>query len=69
MTQADAWERELRAVGGILGSAGRHLREQEAELAAAREQIAAHEATLSHEWTLADDIDKDLARARQRRAD
>ncbi len=34
-----------------------------------REQIASHEATLSHEWTLAEDIDKELSRARQRRAE
>ena len=37
------------------------VREQEAELAAARRQIAAEETTLGHEWSLAGDLDNDLA--------
>src|SRR6185437_3322187 len=69
MTQADAWERELHELEESLTRLDASLREQATELAGAREQIASHEATLSHEWTLAEDIDKDLARARQRRAE
>ena len=55
------------AAGGSVDSAGCRVREQEAELAAAREQIASEEATLSHEWALADDVEKDWRRRRQRR--
>ncbi|HEY7308478.1 MAG TPA: chromosome segregation protein SMC [Gemmataceae bacterium] len=69
MARAEAWEGELKQLEEALGRLDGSIREQAAELAEAREQIAAHEATLSHEWTLADDIDKELARARQRRAE
>ena len=41
-------------------------REQEAELAAARQQIASAETTLGHEWALADDLEADLAQKRRR---
>ncbi len=67
--QADVWENELRQLEEALGRLDASIREQAAELAAAREQIASHEATLSHEWTLAEDVEKELARARQRRAE
>jgi chromosome segregation protein len=67
--QAEAWESELRQLEESLTRLDASLREQATELAGAREQIAAHEATLTHEWTLAEDIDKELALARQRRAE
>jgi chromosome segregation protein len=69
MTQADAWESELRRLEEELARLDGSIREQATELAGAREQIAAHEATLAHEWTLADDIEAELVRARQRRAE
>ena len=67
--QADAWDEQLRRLEEALSRLDSSIREQAAELAGAREQIAAHEATLGHEWALAEDIDKELTRARQRRAE
>ncbi|HTU22578.1 MAG TPA: chromosome segregation protein SMC [Gemmataceae bacterium] len=67
MAQADAWEKELHQLEDSLSQLDGSIREQAAALASAREQIASQEATLAHEWTLADDIDKELARVRQRR--
>jgi chromosome segregation protein len=69
MARADAWEEQLRQLEESLAKLDASIREQATELAAAREQIASHDATLSHEWTLADDIEKELTRARQRRAE
>ncbi|MGH7226676.1 MAG: hypothetical protein ACRELF_25955, partial [Gemmataceae bacterium] len=69
MAQADAWEKELQQLEEALSRLDGRIREQAAALAEAVEQIAAHETTLAHEWTLADDIEKELAQARQRRAE
>ncbi len=67
--QADAWEKELQRFEEALTQLDASIAEQAKALAAAREQIAGHEATLAHEWTLAEDIDKELARARKRGAE
>ncbi|MGH7170258.1 MAG: chromosome segregation protein SMC, partial [Gemmataceae bacterium] len=67
MAQADAWEKELQQFEEALAQLDGSIREQAAALAGAREQIASQDATLAHEWTLAEDIDKELARVRQRR--
>ncbi len=69
MVQADAWDKELQRFEEALTQLDTSIREQAAVLAAAREQIAGHEATLASEWTLAEDIEKELARARQRRSE
>jgi chromosome segregation protein len=69
MAQADAWEKELRELEDALARLDGSIREQAAALAEAREQIVSHETALSHEWALADDIDTELTRARQRGAE
>ena len=69
MAQADAWEKELRELEDALARLDASLGEQAAALSSAREQIAGHEATMAHEWTNADTIDKELLRARQRGAE
>jgi chromosome segregation protein len=69
VAQADAWEKELHQLEEALSQLDAFIREQAEALAAAREQIAAHEATLIHEGTLTDEIEKELARAGQRRAE
>ncbi|MHB1426132.1 MAG: chromosome segregation protein SMC [Gemmataceae bacterium] len=69
MAQSDAWEKELQELEARLTRLDAAIREQAEALAAAREQIAGHEAALAHEWTLAEDIDKQLARAGQRRSE
>jgi chromosome segregation protein len=67
--QADAGEKELQRFEEALMQLDASIAEQAKSLTAAREQIAGHEATLTHEWTLAEDIGKELALARQRGAE
>jgi chromosome segregation protein len=69
MAQADAWEKELRQFEEAINQLDLSISEQAKALTTAREQIAGHEATLSHEWSLAEDINKELARTRQRRVE
>jgi chromosome segregation protein len=69
MAQAETWEKELQRFEEALTQLDASIGKESEALAAAREQIAGHEATLTHEWTLAEDIAKELARARQRRAE
>jgi chromosome segregation protein len=64
MTQASAWEIELQQMEEALTGLGTSIRAVEGELEAAHLQIVAGEATLAHEWTSADDIDRDLAQTR-----
>ena len=45
------------------------VREQETELSAARQQIAAEETTLAHGWAQADELEAELSRTRQRLAE
>jgi chromosome segregation protein len=63
---ADAWERDLRQMEERLARLDGSLRAQEAELAGARQQIAAEESTLTHEWALVVDVESDLGQTRQR---
>jgi len=67
--QAESWERELRGLEETLAQVDSAARAQEAELAAARQQIATEEATQGHGWDLADDLEKDLAQTRRQRAE
>src|SRR5262249_18375538 len=60
-TQADAWDGDLRRLEAALGKLDAGVREQESLLAHARQQIAAEEMTLSHESSLSDDLETDLA--------
>jgi chromosome segregation protein len=65
---ADTRERELNGVEEALSRLDASLREQEAELAAARQQIAAGETTLGHEWALAGNLENDLDEKRRQLA-
>jgi chromosome segregation protein len=67
--QADACEKELQRFEEALNRLDASIAEQAAAKSKACEQIAGHEATLASEWALAGDIEKELARARQRRAE
>jgi chromosome segregation protein len=67
--QAETWERDSRELEEALQRLDEAAHEQEGLLAAARRQIAAAEATLSHEGALAGDLETDLARLRGRLAE
>ncbi len=64
--QAEAWEAESRRLEEALARLEEAVHEQETALAAARQQIAAEETTLGHEWSLSAELDADLAATRQR---
>jgi chromosome segregation protein len=66
--RADAWERDLARLEQELAGLDAAVHAQEAELAGARQQIAAEEATQAREWAVADDVEGELAQARQRLA-
>jgi chromosome segregation protein len=66
MAQVDAWESELRQLEEALSRLDASISEQASGLSAAREQIAGHESTMAHEWSNAENIEKELTRARQR---
>src|SRR5215469_12498777 len=63
--QAEGWERELQELEGGLGRLDAEVHDQEAELAGARQLIAAGEATLGHERGVADDVEANLVQTRQ----
>src|SRR4051812_4521157 len=65
MAQAESWERELQGLEEELARVNGAVRAREADLAAARQQIATEEATQAHEWALAADLEKDLAQTRR----
>jgi chromosome segregation protein len=65
-TQAETHESNLRRLEEALTQLDESAREQEGLLARARQQIAAEETTLNHEWTLSADLDADLGRTRAR---
>jgi chromosome segregation protein len=67
--QADAWEKELQRFEEAINQLDASIAEQVKAKSVAREQIAGHEATMAHEWALAEDIDKELARDRKRGAE
>jgi chromosome segregation protein len=67
--QAEAWEADTRRLEEALARLDDAVREQEGLLATARQHIAAEEATLTHEWSLSADLEKDLAGTRVRMAE
>jgi chromosome segregation protein len=62
--QVEASERDNRLLDERLGKLEASAHEQEAQLANARAQIAAEESTLSHEWSLAAELENDLQATR-----
>src|SRR5437879_3318286 len=64
--QAEAWEAETNRLEALLTDLDEALHKQDGQLAHVREQIAAQETTLSHEWSLAQDLETDLVRTRSR---
>jgi chromosome segregation protein len=64
--QAEGWERDGRQLEETLQKLDEAVHEQETLLAAARQQIAGGESTLSHEAALAGDLETDLDRLRGR---
>ncbi len=69
IAQAEVWERELAELEAAIGRHEGAVRMAEADLAQARQQIAAEETTQTHEGALADDLESELAQARQRLAE
>jgi chromosome segregation protein len=63
-TQAKAWEDDLRRIEEGLQQLDATIHDWESRLAAARQQIAAEEATLAHESSLSTDLEANLARTR-----
>jgi chromosome segregation protein len=63
-SQVEAAETEARRLEEMLGQREEAAREQEALLANARQQIAAEEATLGHERSLAEELENDLRTTR-----
>ena len=68
LAAASAREKELNALEETLTRLDAAVREQEAELAAARQQIAAGKTTLGHEWALTGDLENDVAGKRRQLA-
>jgi chromosome segregation protein len=64
--QAESWERDTRRLEEMLVQLDEVVREHESMLADARQQIAAEDTTLGHEWALAADLESDLAATRAR---
>jgi chromosome segregation protein len=64
--QTETWEAEARQLEQTLQRLDEAVHEQEVALAAARQQIATGEGTLTHEWALSADLEADLARTRAR---
>jgi chromosome segregation protein len=67
--QAEAWDRDLLRLEASLADLDATTRAAEAGLSAARQQIAADEATLGHGWAQDADLENELARTRQRLAE
>jgi chromosome segregation protein len=64
--QAEAWEGDARRLEEMRARLDEAIHAQETALANARQQIAAEEATSTHEWTLSADLEKDLTEMRGR---
>jgi chromosome segregation protein len=67
--QVEAWESETQRLEEGLAKLEEAAHQQEASLAQARQQIAAEETTLAHEWSLSGELEADLAATRDRQAD
>jgi chromosome segregation protein len=65
-TQAEAWEAEMSCLETALTTLDVSVHDQETSLAQARQQIAAEEASLSHEWALTHDLELELGQTRLR---
>src|SRR5439155_6094963 len=64
--QASAWEADTQRLEGVLARLDDRLRQEEARLGEAREQIQAANTTLTHEGSLAGELETEVARARLR---
>jgi chromosome segregation protein len=64
--QTETWEKEGRRLEAELARLDLAIHEQESLLSDAREEIAAQETTLSHEWSLSSSLESDLAKTRAR---
>jgi chromosome segregation protein len=64
--QVETWEADTRRLEETIARLDEAVREQEGLRARARQQIAAEETTLGHEWALSTDLESDLARTRAR---
>jgi chromosome segregation protein len=67
--QAEAWEADMRRLETTLIGLDTTVHEQESVLANARQQIAAEETTLGHEWSLSADLETELTATRSRMAE
>jgi chromosome segregation protein len=65
-TRAAAWEADMQRLEAVLSRVEDALHQQEVHLGEAREHIKAAETTLSHEWSLAAELDTELTRTRSR---
>jgi chromosome segregation protein len=65
-SQVEAWDGEARRLEESLNRLEETVRGQENRLAQARQQIAAEETTLGHEWSLSGDLEIELAATRSR---
>jgi chromosome segregation protein len=67
--QVENWERETAQLEETLRRCEEAIHEHESLHSHAREQIAAEETTLGHEWSLTSDLDTELNRMRTRLAE
>jgi chromosome segregation protein len=64
--EMQSWEAQTRDLEEKVGELDEAAHRHEAGLAQAKQQIAAEESTLAHEWTLSNNLDADLAATRTR---
>jgi chromosome segregation protein len=67
--QVETWEKETHRLEETLAGLDQAAHQREGELAHARQQIAAEETTLNHEWSLSGELEADLAATRARLTD
>jgi chromosome segregation protein len=67
--QVESWEKETQRLEETLAGLEEAAHQREGELAHARQQIAAEETTLNHEWSLSGELEADLAATRSRLTD
>src|SRR5262249_787886 len=64
--QAESWQTDIRSLEEVLARRDEGLDDEDGGLGQAREQIATHDATLTHEWSLSQQLEADLARMQAR---